>query len=122
MRDGGSDQERVTFRFASAADVDRYFGERPDQTIKAIAVFMGEEPVGMVGLEMYRDRCVAFSEFKPELEPHLKTMPVLRAVKAAQKMFREQSLPVLVVNTSNPQLLERLGFQEIQPGVHLCRN
>lgn len=109
----------IAWRYATAADVDRYYGERPEQTIRAIAVLMDEEPVGMLGLEHAGDRYIAFSEFKSELEPHLKSIPVLRAIKAAQHMFREAPLPVIVVNTSNPELLTRLGFLEIQPGVHM---
>ncbi len=110
----------ITFRLASASDVDRYYGERPASTIKAIAIVKDGEPVALVGLELLRDRAIAFSEYKPELEPDLKSMPVLRAVKAAQRMFLDHPLPVLVVNTTNPPLLERLGFTEIEPGVHVC--
>lgn len=111
----------IAWRYATAADVDRYYEERPGPTIRAIVVLLDEEPVGIVGLSYDGDRYTAFSEYKPALEPHLKSMTVLRAVKAAQRMIQEANLPVLVVNTSNPKLLERLGFREIQPGVHLCQ-
>ncbi len=111
----------IHFRYATAADVDRYYGERPAKTIRAIVVLLDTEPVGIVGLANEGDRYVAFSEYKPELEPHLKSMPVLRAVKAAQRMFLTATLPVVVCNTTNPALLKRLGFTEFQPGVHLCR-
>jgi hypothetical protein len=110
------------WRYASAADVDKYYGERPPQTIRAAVVTLDDEPVGIAGLSYDGDRYTAFSEFKPELEPHLKSMPVLRAVKAVQKMILTADLPVIVQNTTNPKLLERLGFIEIQPGVHLCRS
>lgn len=111
----------ISHRFATAADIDKYYGERPAKSIKAIVVLMDDEPAAVIGLEFCRDRFIAFSEFKPELEPHLKTMPVLRAVKAAQRMILDAPLPVLVCNTTNPPLLERLGFTEIRPGVHLCQ-
>ncbi len=112
----------ITHRFATASDIDRYYGERPAQTIKAITILMDNEPAAVIGLEVRRDRYIAFSEFKPELAPHLKSMSVLRAVKSAQRMFREALMPVLVFNTTNPPLLEGLGFQQIAEGVHLCRN
>lgn len=112
----------IAFRFATSADVDRYYGERPAPTMRAIAIFMDEEPVAIIGLAYQRDRYIAFSEFKPELEPHLKSMTVLRAVKAAQRMFLDSPLPVLVKDTTNPPLIERLGFLKIDEGVHLCRN
>lgn len=109
----------IAWRFATAADIDSYYGERPQVSVRAIVVTLDGEPVGIVGLELRGDRAVAFSEYKPALEPHLKSMPVLRAVKAAQRMFRASRVPVVVANTSNPKLLERLGFIEIAPSVHL---
>jgi hypothetical protein len=122
MRDGGPDEKRLTFRYATAADVDRYYDERPEQTIRAIVILLNDEPVGIVGLAYEGDRYTLFSEYKPALEPHLKSMTVLRAVHAAHRMVRAANLPVLVVNTSNPALLERMGFREIEPGVHLCHS
>lgn len=112
----------ITYRLASAADVDRYYGERPSSTIRAVMIFLDEEPVGIAGLSRAGDRFVAFSEFKPELKPHLKSMPVLRAVKAAQRMIHEAPLPVIVQDSENPELMIRLGFVEIRPGVHLCQH
>lgn len=110
----------ISHRFAIAADIDRYYGERPAKSIKAIVILMDDEPAAVIGLECLPDRYIAFSEFKPALEPHLKSMAVLRAVKAAQDMIHTASMPVLVVNTTNLPLIERLGFLKIAEGVHLC--
>ena len=112
----------IAWRFATSEDIDRYYGERPEVTLRAIAILMDEEPVAIAGLSREGDRFRAFSEFKPALEPHLKSMTVLRAVKAVQRMIHEAPLPVIVQDSENPTLMERLGFVEIQPGVHLCRN
>ena len=112
----------ISYRYASAADVDRFYGERPEQTIQAIVICVDDEPKAIVGLDRRKDRYIAFSEYKPEFEPYLKSMTTLRALKAAERMFHSAPLPVIVQNTSNPTLLERLGFIEIQPGVHLCHS
>ncbi len=113
----------IEYRFATAADIDSYYGERPEVTVRAIAVLLDGKPVGMLGLELRGNLAVAFSEFLPELEPHLKSITVGRAIKAAQALFRACPVPVIVANTSNPPLLERLGFSEIAPGVHrLCHS
>ena len=112
----------IGWRYASAEDVDRYYGERPATTLKAVVILLDGEPVGIAGLSRERDRMRAFSEFKPELEPHLKSMTVLRAVKAVQRMIHESPLPVIVQDSENPALMERLGFTEVQPGVHLCHS
>lgn len=111
---------KITHRYATAADVDRYYGEHPEPTTQAIVILLDDEPAGMAGITRERDRAIAFSEYKPALEPYLKTMPVLRAVKAAQKIIRSTTLPVLVFDSTNPALMERLGFRLIEPGVHLC--
>lgn len=112
----------IAWRYASTADVEKYYGELPPQTIRAVVVLLDDEPVGIAGLSYDGDRYTAFSEYKPELEPHLKSMTVLRAVKAVQRMVKTANLPVIVVNSSNPGLLERIGFREFKPGVHLCRS
>ncbi len=110
----------ITHRLATADDIDRFYDGRPDQTIQAVVILLDGEPVGIAGLARERERFIAFSEHKPALAPHLKTMPVLRAVKAAQKIIRSASMPVLVFDSQNPALMERLGFRLIEPGVHLC--
>lgn len=112
----------ISYRFATASDIDTYYGERPARTIRAVVILMDDGPVAIIGMEQLRDRYVAFSEFKPELEPHLKSMTVLRAIKAAQRMIQEARMPVLVVNTSNPKLIEKLGFIQVEEGVHLCQH
>ena len=109
----------IEWRFATAADIDTYYGERPEVTVRAVVALLDGVPMAIAGLELRGDRAIAFSEFKPEFEPHLKDITVLRAVKAAQRMFRESRLPVIVCTTSNPPLMERLGFTDIQPGVHV---
>jgi hypothetical protein len=109
----------ISFRHATAADIDRYYGERPQQTLKALTILLDDEPVAIIGLALEGDRFQAFSEFKPELEPHLKTMPVLRAIKTAQKMIAAAPLPVVAISKGDPTLLKRLGFHEVREGVYL---
>jgi hypothetical protein len=55
-------------------------------------------------------RMRAFSEYRPEFEPHLRSMTVLRAIKAAQRMFSESPRPVIAVKGSDSGILERVGF------------
>jgi hypothetical protein len=120
--DSDGEARMISHRYATAEDCRRYYGDDPQRTIHAIVILLDDEPAAMIGLERRRDRFVCFSEFKPELEPHLKTMPVLRALKALKTMIHESPLPVIVQNTTNPKLIERLGFIQIQPGVHLCQH
>lgn len=109
----------IRHRFATAADLDKFYDERPEQTVRAIVIEMDDEPVAIIGIARHRDRFQAFSEYKPALEPHLKSMPVLRAIKAGQQLIKEAPLPVIAIEEGKPGFLSRLGFNEVSPGVYL---
>jgi hypothetical protein len=103
----------ITWSYASAAEVDAYYGERPAQTMRAIVIRLDDKPAGIIGVAFEGDRMRAFSEYCPELEPHLKSMPVLRAIKASQRMFAQSAKPVIAVREGCSGVLERLGFVQI---------
>jgi hypothetical protein len=86
--------------------------------VKAIVIRLNDVPAAIIGLDMRKTEHILFSDYKPELAPHLKSIPVMRALKAAQRMWRESPMPVRTYDTTNPALLTRLGFIEIRPGVH----
>ncbi len=110
MRNGQHDDQRLTWSTAAANDIDQFYGERPGPTMKAIAIKRGEQPVAIIGMFMDGQRMRAFSEYVPEFEPRLKSMTVLRAIKAAQRMFNESPRPVIAVKGSDSGILERVGF------------
>lgn len=108
----------ITWRLASAADIESYYGGRPQESMRAIVILLDGVHAGIIGLAYERDRMRAFSESKPELDPFLKSMPVLRAIKAAQKMFSESKRPVFAVQESCTGILERLGFVQVEGEVY----
>jgi hypothetical protein len=118
MRNGQHDDERLTWSVASAADIDSFYGERPNQTMKAIVIRQGGRPVGIIGMLLDGPRVRAFSEYQPEFEPHLRSMTVLRAIKAAQRMFDESPRPVIAVKGSDSGILERIGFVPVADEVY----
>lgn len=118
MRNDQHDDERLTWLAASAADIDAYYGERPRQTMKALVIKKGERPVAIIGMVMDKQIMRAFSESVPELEPHLRSMTVLRAIKAAQRMFSESVRPVFAVRGSDSGILERLGFVPVDSDLY----
>lgn len=109
----------ISFRAASGSDVDRFYGERPSETLTAIAILLDGEPVAILGLANDIGCYRLFSDYKPELEPHLKSMTVLRALKAVQNLCAKAGLPVYALQERDPEILERLGFQRIRDGVYL---
>ena len=118
MRNGQHDDERLTWAAATANDIDRFYGERPSPTMKAIAIRRGDQPVAIIGMFMDGQRMRAFSEYIPEFEPHLRSMTVLRAIKAAQRMFDESPRPVIAVKGSDSGILERIGFVPVADEVY----
>lgn len=109
----------IAWRFASAADIERYYGERPSETMRAIVIEMDGVPAAIIGMALERTRMRAFSDYTPELAPFLKSMPVLRAIKAAQRMFAEASQPVVAVREGCSGLLERIGFVHVDGDTYL---
>lgn len=106
-------------RYATAADVLKFYSERPPQTLRAIIVVQGEEPVAIVGLANEGGFGKLFSEYKPQLKGRLRRMAVLRAIKLAMRFVERCPMPVVaVVQPGEPdssRILERLGFELYQP-------
>lgn len=113
---------KLDWSMATAADIDSFYGERPRYNLRAITIRMDGQPVAIIGMIDERFRMRAFSEYRPELEPYLKSMTVLRAVKAAQHMFASCSKPIVAVREGCPKILERVGFEQVQDDVYAWRS
>lgn len=121
MRDDQHDDQRVTWSVATASDIDAFYGERPCQTMKAIVIRRGCHPVGIIGMVLDKHVMRAFSEYVPEFEPHLRSMAVLRAIKAAQQMFSATTWPVIAMRGSDCEILKRVGFELVEGDVYRWR-
>lgn len=99
----------ITWGPATASDVDALYAGRPRETVRALVIQVDGEPAGIIGLAQEPDRLRAFSESREALCPHLKCMPVLRAIKAFMKWVEESKVPVYAISEGTG-LLERLGF------------
>lgn len=108
----------VTYRTATAKDVEAYYGGPVPVTIRAMVVCVDEEPKAIVGISRWPDHARYFSEYKPEFEPYMKTMPVLRAIKKSMQWVEKSPMLVLAV-ADNPPLLERLGFAHLHEDVYV---
>jgi hypothetical protein len=99
----------ITWSTATAAEVDELYSGRPRETLRALVIRVDGKPAGIIGLAQEPDRFRAFSEYTPELCPHLKRMPVLRAIKAFMAWVEASKVPVYAISEGTG-LLERLGF------------
>lgn len=78
--------------------------------MRAIVVKLDDEPKGIIGLAREASHFRMFSEYKPELEPYLKKITTLRAIKAAMAWAAQSRMTVVASCQFSPQLLIRLGF------------
>lgn len=85
----------------------------PTETLRTIVVRRGGRAVGLIGVARNAFFRRFFSEYKPELEPMLKSMTVLRAIKAAMAIVRAQRGTVWAVaeHEEGARVLQRLGFE-----------
>ena|SRR5688572_17665355 len=110
---------KLEWSIATAKDIDEFYGERPRYSLKAIAIHMDSKPVAILGLLDERHRMRAFSEYKQEMEPYLRSMTVLRAIKAFQQMIVSCGKQVIAIGEGSSRILERFGFTNIQDDVYL---
>lgn len=89
--------------------------------MRAIAATLGGEVVGIIGVVREGEHGKYFSEFKPELRPHLKRITILRAIKASMEIVRSYRGPVVAVATTGEgcRILNRLGFVHIHGANYL---
>lgn len=121
-RSGGHDldaDQRVGYRLATASDIDAYYGSRPIQTIRAVVLTLNDAPSMIFGLAYEGRHIKAFSEYKPEYKPYLRSMATLRAIKAVMRWVEQSRLPVVAVaqpdEPDSPRFLERIGFVFLYP-------
>lgn len=118
--------QRITSRFAVRSDIERYYGAVPAQTLQAIVIEQGSDLAAVIGLARHADHAQFFSEFRESLRPYLRTLPVMRAIKAAQKLVRESPLLVYAIaeetEAESARILSRLGFVHERENVYRWPN
>jgi hypothetical protein len=124
MHRSGSDhvhadpRQDLTYRFATAADLTRFYGELPRQTIRAVVVLLNGEPAGVIGLARDGGCAKFFSEYRPEIEPHLRRFEILRAIKLAMTLVKSSSTEVYAVREEGTNVLLRLGFEHVEDDIY----
>ncbi len=112
----GRDREpTLTWRATTAQDIIDFYGEPFKFTLKANTVLMDGSVVGVVGVARHPEWGVFFTDYKPELEPHLSSVTVWRAVKDAMTFVRKYRGPVMSIadHVEGCMNLHRLGFSHL---------
>jgi hypothetical protein len=117
-RNGIDADQRLTSRFATVADLARFYGRPPAETIRAVVVLKGDEPIAVIGLANRPNCATLFSDYTPEAYERRHSMTVLRAIYKAMQMVKQSKRPVYAVRQEGTDLLVRLGFQKIDEEVY----
>jgi hypothetical protein len=105
----------ILTRTATAEDIKAYFGAPQRGTMRAIAVEMDGEVAAIVGVVREGPVGKYFTDISPELQPHLRSITILRAIKASMELVKQYRGPVLAIAESveGCMTLNRLGFTHL---------
>ena len=112
---GASDPTpEILIRQATAEDIRCYYGSVPG-TMRAMVAEMDGELVGLIGVIRATTHGRFFCDFKPELQPYLQSIKIMRAVKAAHRFCDEYRGPIVAVaeHAEGCRILNRLGWTHL---------
>jgi hypothetical protein len=71
---------------------------------------------GIIGVSRENNIGKFFADFKPELEPHLKSLTIMRAIKRALDFCDDYQGPVIAIaeHGEGCRILHRLGFDHLE--------
>lgn len=88
--------------------------------MRANIAIMDGEIVGVVGVVRERECGKYFCDFKPELQPHLRSITIMRAIKDSLRFADQYRGPMVAIadDAESCRLLHRLGFTHIQGALY----
>ena len=84
--------------------------------MRALVAVLDGRVVGMLGVVREEGYGKYFCDFKDELKPYLKSITILRGIKATLRFCDEYRGPMIAVaeHAEGCRILERLGFTHLQ--------
>lgn len=103
---------------------ERFVGEAPQRTVRAVAVVRDDEVLGIAGVCVDKCRLVMFSELSDELKKNKRA--IARGIRALMRIAGRFNLPIYAVADKtiegSDKLLEHLRFQKTVSGVYVWRS
>ncbi len=83
--------------------------------MRCIVAFVDGQLSGVIGVVREREYGKFFCDFKPELQPHLRSITIMRAIKASLRFADQYQGPVIAVadHAESCRILHRLGFTHL---------
>ena len=99
-------------RPARADDIIEYFGGPQRGTMKAVVAVLDGKVVGFLGVIREGPIGKYFCDISPELQPHLQSITILRAIKASMEFVKQYRGPLVAIaeHAEGCRILNRLGF------------
>ena len=106
---------QIIVRPTTASDVIEYWGGTQRGTIKAFSALIDGRVVGVLGIIREGPIGKFFCDISPELQPHLRSITIMRAIKASIEMVKDYRGPIVAVaeHAEGCRLLNRLGFTHL---------
>lgn len=106
----------IEMRWVTPADIDAFYGARPPQTVRALALVEEGKVIAIGGLTSEKQYAVAFIDLKPEARKHKKAL--VRAMRTAyERLVQNSKQPIIAIADPNEPtaagLLEHFGFEHI---------
>lgn len=122
MHSSGSESESGTepeigYRYATAADIEGYYGFPQKETIRAYVWTLDGEVEGVIGLVRQGNHMVFFSDVSDRLLPLLERFAAKRVFIKAMEWVKATTMPVYAVAVTGQgykghELLTKLGFTQ----------
>ncbi len=105
----------IESRFATAADIIKYYGEPHRGTMRAFVILLDGKPAGLIGIVREGGIGKFFTEYKPELQPYVKSITIMRALRRSLDWCRAYRGPVIAVAATVESCItmNRLGFEHM---------
>jgi hypothetical protein len=106
---------QIKYRHATDADIIAFYGRPLRGTLKAYAILLDDVPQGFIGIVRENGVGKFFTEYRDELQPYLKSITIMRALKKSLDWCREYRGPVVAIaeTAQGCATMNRLGFEHL---------
>ena len=110
----------ITTRHARSEDIVGYFGEPQIGTVQAYVAEADGKVVGVIGIIREFGYGRYFCDFRPELQPYLRSIPIMRLLKKSMSLVKAYRGPLISVaeHGEGCRILNRLGFTHLEGAVY----
>ena len=114
------DDSQVTTRLARPADIIEFFGKPQAGTMRAIVALLDGKVVGVIGVVREVGIGKYFCDIHDELQPYLRSITILRAVKQSVEFCEDYKGPLVSIaeHGEGCKMLHRLGFTHLEGALY----